>query len=151
HRPVTVHRAAGSAPAFAGADPHLTHWGGGWAAEWTETTERLTPGTKTVASAGGVRPSLYRPPIVLLAPAGRAGETEGSVGACTVVWGGDVRFDAEVFLHGHVRLIAGHQDRGAERILDPGATFTSAAVLWTWSDDGIGPTSRALHGFVRDR
>ncbi len=149
--PITVHRAAGSAPAFAGAAPHLTHWGGGWAGEWTETTERLSAGTKTVASAGGVRPSLYRPAIVLLAPAGPAEETVGSVGACTVAWGGDVRFDAEVFLHGHLRLIAGHQDRGAEWVLDPDETFTSPSVLWTWSNHGIGATSRALHGFVRDQ
>ncbi|MEO6627600.1 MAG: alpha-galactosidase, partial [Aquihabitans sp.] len=149
--PITVHRAAGSAPSFAGAAPHLTHWGGGWAGEWTETTERLWPGTKTVASAGGVRPSLYRPPLVLLAPGGRVDENEGSVGACTVVWGGDVRFDAEVFLHGHLRLIAGHQDQGAERVLESGETFTSPSVLWTWSNDGIGPTSRALHGFVRQQ
>src|SRR5690606_39251832 len=58
---------------------------------------------------------------------------------------------AEVFLHGHLRLVAGHQDRGAERALAPGETFTSPAVLWTWSNDGIGATSRALHGWVRER
>ena len=147
--PVTVHRLSGSAPSFAGSCPMLTHWGGGWAGEWTETTEPLTPGTKTVASAGGVRSSLYRPPLVLFAPDGPAGEESGSVGACTVVWGGDVRFDAEVFLHGHVRILAGHQDRGSERVLAPGEPFESPHVLWTWSELGVGPTSRSLHDFVR--
>ena len=147
--PVTVHRLLASAPAFAGSGPHLTHWGGGWAGEWSETTEALTSGTKTVASAGGVRSSLYRPPVVLFAPDGPAAEEDGTVGACTVVWGGDVRFDAEVFLHGHVRILAGHQDRGAERVLDPGEPFESPHVLWTWSEAGTGPTSRALHDFVR--
>ncbi len=147
--PVVVHRAAATAPSFSGPSPHLTHWGGGWAGEWTETTEALHPGTKTVASAGSVRPSLYRPPVVLVAPEARATETEGLVGACTVVWGGDVRVDAEVFLHGQVRLIAGHQGRGAERLLDPGARFVSPSALWVWSDAGIGPTSRALHRYAR--
>ena len=148
---ITVHRAAATAPAVAGADPHLTHWGGGWAGEWTETTERLAAGTKTVASAGGVRPSLYRAPVVLVAPDGPATEQAGTVGACTLAWGGDVRFDAETFLHGQVRLIAGHQDRGAERVLEPGERFVSPGALWTWSAEGKGPTSRALHRFVRDQ
>lgn len=148
---LTVHRLMASSPAFAGSDPHLTHWGGGWAGEWTETTERLTPGVKTVGSAGGVRSSLYRPPIVVFAPDGPPAEESGRVGACTVVWGGDVRFDAEVFLHGHIRLLAGHHDRGSERQLDSGETFESPHVLWTWSEAGVGPTSRALHDFVRSR
>lgn len=148
---VVLHQASASAPAFAGADAHLTHWGGGWAGEWTETTERLTPGTKTVASAGGVRPSLVRTPVVLLAPDGPATETSGSVGLCTVLWGGDVRFDAEMALHHHVRLVAGHQHRGAERILGPGERFESPHVAWIWSEEGVGPTSRAMHRFVRKR
>jgi alpha-galactosidase len=146
----TLHQVAGAAPSFSGADPHLTHWGGGWAHEWTEVTERLSPGTKTVWSAGGVRPSLYLPPVVLLAPDGRATEDAGRVVLATVAWGGDVRFDAEVALHGQLRLLAGAQHRGAERVLEPGATFTSPAVVWAWSDHGVGSTSRALHRFVRD-
>lgn len=148
-RPVVVHRVAAGAPALPGPDPHLTHWGGGWAAEWTPTTERLAPGTKTVASAGGVRPSLVRSPVVLYGPDGGATENEGSVLAATVVWGGDVRFDAEVALHDQVRLLAGHQYEGAERHLEPGERFATPHVLWTWSTAGVGPTSRALHGFVR--
>ncbi len=151
HGDISVHRVAATAPALSGAAPHLTHWGGGWAGEWTETTERLTPGTKSVASAGAVRPSLHRPPIVLFAPAGPATEDAGSVGACSVAWGGDTRFDAEVALHGQVRLLAGHQGRGAERVLGPGDQFTSPSAYWAWSGAGIGPTSRALHRFAREQ
>ncbi len=148
---ITLHRAAATAPAFAGTAPHLTHWGGGWAGEWTETTELLTAGTKTVASAGGTRPSLYRPPVVVVATDGPATETSGEVGVCSVEWGGDIRFDAETFLHGHVRLIAGHQGRGAERVLAPGERFVSPVARWVCSDAGIGPASRALHRFAREQ
>ena len=149
-RAVTVHDVAATAPALAGEVPHLTHWGGGWAAEWTETAEALRPGVKTVASAGGVRPSLHAPPVVLYTPDGPAAETSGSVATCTVQWGGDVRFDAELTPHGQVRLIAGHQARGAERVLDPGEAFTTPRAAWVWSADGVGPASRALHRFTRD-
>jgi alpha-galactosidase len=56
-----------------------------------------------------------------------------------------------VFRHGHLRLVAGHQHRGAERILGPGGRFTSPVARWAWSDGGIGPTSRALHRFAREQ
>lgn len=149
--PATLHQAASASPALPGDDPWFTHWGGGWAHEWTETTEPLAPGTKTVASAGGVRPSLHRPPVALFAGSGRATETEGSVLAATVIWGGDTRFDAEMAMHRHCRLIAGIQHRGAERILDPGERFTTPPVALVWSDEGVGPTSRALHRWSRDQ
>ena len=127
--PCTLHQAASAAPALPGDDPWFTHWGGGWANEWTETTEPVGPGTKTVASAGGVRSSLHRPPISLFAPKGRATETEGSVLLTTIVWGGDTRFDVEMAMHRHCRLIAGIQHRGAERTLDPGDTFTTPPAI----------------------
>ncbi|WP_426572516.1 alpha-galactosidase [Aquihabitans sp. McL0605] len=147
--PITLHQAASASPALPGTDPHLTHWGGGWAHEWTETTERITPGTKTVASAGGVRSSLHREPIVLFAGEGRATETEGSVLAATVAWGGDTRFDAEMGMHRACRLIAGAQHRGAERTLDPGERHVTPPAVLAWSDQGIGPITRALHPWVR--
>ena len=149
-RPCRLHQVASASPALAGTDPHLTHWSGGWANEWTETTERLAHGVKVLASAGGVRPSLHLPPIVLCAPEGRATETTGSVLAATVRWGGDVRFDAELAAHRQHRLIAGIQHRGAGRTLGPGETFASPPAVLAWSDEGIGPTSRALHRWTRE-
>jgi alpha-galactosidase len=147
--PCRLHQAASGAPALAGSAPHLTHWGGGWAGEWAPTTEPLVQGTKTVASFGGVRSSLYRPPIVLWSPDGTATEDAGTVLAGTVRWGGDVRFDAEVAPHGQQRLVAGAQHLGAERILDPGEVLVTPSVVWTWSTTGIGETSRRLHRFAR--
>jgi len=148
--PAVVHQAASASPALPGDDPWFTHWGGGWAGEWAETTEPVAPGVKTVASAGGVRPSLHRPPVALFASSGRATETEGSVLAATVVWGGDTHFDAEMAMHRHCRLIAGIEHRGAERVLEPGERFTTPHVALVWSDEGVGPTSRALHRWSRD-
>lgn len=149
--PCTVHRADAGAPALGGPAPHLTHWGGGWAAEWTQVVERLTRGVKTVASAGGVRPSLHMPPIVLWSPDGPPAEDDGVVLAGTLLWGGDARFDAEVSHQGHHRLTVGSEHVGAERILDPGATFETPHVLWTWSTEGIGETSRRLHRLGREQ
>jgi alpha-galactosidase len=148
--PSTLHQASSAAPALPGDDPWFTHWGGGWANEWAETTEAVTPGTKTVASAGGVRSSLHLAPVVLFAGSGRATETEGTVLAASVLWGGDVRFDAEMGMHRHCRLIAGIQHRGAERVLEPGERFVAPPAALVWSDRGIGPTSRVLHRWARE-
>lgn len=147
--PLVVHEASAVTLAFGGTDPHVTHWGGGWAAEWQETTEPIRPGVKTVRSWGGSRPSLTLPPVVLVAPDGRATETEGTVIACTLVWGGDTRFDLEHALHRQLRLLAGHQHRAAERHLAPGESFETPHALLTWSGAGIGPTSRAFHDLAR--
>ena len=49
-----------------------------------------------------------------------------------------------------IRVIAGHQHRAADRVLDPGESFETPHALWTWSTNGIGATSRALHRFARD-
>ncbi len=147
--PCRLHQAASGAPALAGPAPHLTHWGGGWAGEWAQTTEPLVSGTKVVASFGGVRPSLYRPPVVLWSPDGVATEDEGAVLAGTVRWGGDVRFDAEVAPHGQQRLVAGAQHVGAERVLEPGEVHVTPNVVWTWSTAGIGEASRRLHRYAR--
>lgn len=147
---VVVHEAAATAPALSGPAPHLTHWGGGWAGEWRQVTEPLTFGTKVVTSAGGVRPSLYLPPVVLVSPDGPPAERSGVVGTCTVAWGGDVRIAAEVAQGGPVRIIAGHQGRGAERVLGPGEQFETPHAHWVWSAAGTGPASRALHRFARE-
>jgi alpha-galactosidase len=147
----TLHQAASASPALSGPAPHLTHWGGGWANEWQQTTELLSMGTKSVASAGGVRPSLHRPPVVLLSPDGPPAESAGPVVAVTVAWGGDVRFDAEVGPHHALRLIAGTEHRGAERTLEPGDTFVTPSALLCWSELGVGPTSRSLHRYARSQ
>ncbi|MFN8018882.1 MAG: alpha-galactosidase [Acidimicrobiales bacterium] len=147
--PVRLVRAASAAPARAAADAWLTHWGGGWAHEWTEVAEPLAPGVKTVAGHGGVRSSLYLPPVACGRPAA-ALPRRREVLLATVRWGGDVRFDAEVAMHGQARLLAGHQHRGAARVLAPGGSFTTPATVLAWSDAGVGPITRRLHRWVRE-
>lgn len=149
--PVRLERFASASPAMGGAEPHLTHWGGGWANEWTETTEAVAPGSKVVASAGGVRSSLHLAPVVQWSPDGPATETSGDVLVATVAWGGDVRFEAEMAtMHRMCRLLAGVQHEGAERVLGPGERFEAPSTVLAWSDAGVGPASRALHRWVRE-
>ncbi len=76
---ITLHEVAAASPLLAVTAPHLMHFGGGdWAAEWTTTTEALTPGTKVVDSRGGVQPHLRCLPLL---PARPRRATRG-VGRC---------------------------------------------------------------------
>jgi alpha-galactosidase len=136
---VTLYEVAAASPLLAAASPHLTHFAGSdWSAEWTTTTELLTPGTKVVDSRGGVQPHLRCSPFFLLAPDGSPEEACGAVVAGALAWGGNVRF-----------AWCGHNPAAAEYKLDPGATFVTPEQIWAWSVDGVGPLSRRLHRWVR--
>ncbi len=149
--PVTVHTYMSSSPAVAGPDPHLTHLGGGWAAEWSAVTESITLGTKVIESLGSVRPHLQAMPYALVEPAGAATEDAGVSLACAIEWVGNTVLACERAPNGTVRVLAGANPEGAERTLDPGEVLVTPPVLWAWSDAGRGPLSRRLHRHVRTR
>jgi alpha-galactosidase len=147
---VTLHEVAAASPLLATPSPHLTHFGGSdWAAEWSTTTELLTPGTKLVESRGGVRSHLHCSPFFLLSPDGSPEETNGTVVAGALAWGGNVRFAFERTTAPTVRALCGHNPAAAEYTLDAGATFVSPEQIWAWSTEGVGPLSRRLHRWVR--
>ncbi len=150
--PVTLHEVAAASPLLAAASPHLTHYGGGdWSAEWTTTTESLTPGTKVVDSRGGVQPHLRSCPFLLLTPDGSPDESSGTTLAGALAWGGNTRLAFERSTAPTVRVWCGHNPASAEYVLDPGATFTTPEQIWLWSTEGVGPLSRRLHRWVRER
>ena len=106
---VTLHEVAAASPLLATPSPYLTHFGGGdWAAEWTTTTEALTPGTKVVESRGGVQPHLRSCPFFLLAPDGSPEESAGTVLAGALAWGGNIRFAFERTTTPALRVWCGH-------------------------------------------
>jgi alpha-galactosidase len=147
---VTLHEVAAASPLLAATAPHLTHFGGGdGAAEWTTTTEALTPGTKVVESRGGVQPHLRSCPFFVLAPDGSPEESSGTALAGALAWGGNTRFAFERTTAPTVRLWCGHNPAASEYVLDPGATFVTPEQIWMWSTEGVGPLSRRFHGWVR--
>ncbi|HVX17711.1 MAG TPA: alpha-galactosidase [Acidimicrobiales bacterium] len=150
-RPVTLHEVAAAAPLLRDSGAHLTHFGGDWAAEWTPTWEPVTLGTRLLESRGGVRPHLQRSPFFLLAPDGPATEITGTVVAGMLAWGGNVRFGFERSAHPVVRVWCGHNPFAAEYVLDPGEVFTTPEMCWAWSTEGVGPLSRRLHRWARER
>jgi alpha-galactosidase len=149
-RVITLHEVAAASPLLAAPAPYLTHFGGGdWAAEWTTTTEALTPGTKVVESRGGVQPHLRSCPFFLLAPNGSPEESGGTVLAGALAWGGNIRFAFERTTTPAIRVWCGHNPASSEYALDPDATFTTPAQIWMWSTEGTGSLTRRFHRWVR--
>jgi alpha-galactosidase len=147
---ITLHEVAAASPLLATPAPYLTHFGGGdWAAEWTTTTEALTPGTKVVESRGGVQPHLRSCPFFLLAPEGLPEESAGTVLAGALAWGGNIRFAFERATTPALRVWCGHNPASSEYVLDPDATFASPEQIWMWSTEGVGPLTRRFHRWVR--
>jgi alpha-galactosidase len=149
-RVITLHEVAAASPLLATSAPYLTHFGGGdWAAEWTTTTEALTPGTKVVESRGGVQPHLRSCPFFILAPDGRPEESGGTVLAGALAWGGNTRFAFDRTTAPTLRVWCGHNPASSEYVLDPDATFSTPEQIWMWSADGMGPLTRRFHHWVR--
>ena len=153
---IRLEKYASSAPLIAGTEPTLTHFGGGWAAEWTPTVDRITPGAKVLRSFGGVQPHLHLSPAFLIEPAGVAKETSGVVFGAISMWTGNTCFEFHADTNkpttetSTVRVVAGASSDGAEVTLAPHETFTTPPVIWGWSIDGRGDLSRRFHRWIAD-
>ncbi len=149
--PVTLHEAAAAAPAVHAPDPWLTRYAGDWATEWLPVSGQLPLGTSVAQSFGAVQPHLQAAPFFLLAPEGRAAETEGSVLAGALAWGGGIMlaFGRGACQPDLVRLWCGANPGMGGYRLDPGALFETPHMIWAWSAEGCGPLTHRLHRWVR--
>ncbi|MGB6057026.1 MAG: alpha-galactosidase [Microthrixaceae bacterium] len=136
----------------------LSQFGGsGWADEWRWSTHALPTGTTSLTSLGGIQPHLQRSPTLLLSPTGHSDENAGEVLGMSIAWGGNIRFDLDVRPTAapgaprELRIRAGANPYGAEYTLEPGASFTTPTVAWTWSMTGRGAVTRSFHEWTRAR
>ena len=141
-----------------GTDAQLTQFGGsGWADEWHWSTHRLDPGLLTLGSLGCIQPHLQRAPFVMLDMGPREADDTGSeVLGLSIQWMGNTRFDLDVrpapdpAAPRSLSLRAGANPYGADYVLDPGVTFTTPSVAWTWSSDSRRGVTRSFHRWTRD-
>lgn len=157
--PVVLHDYDSICPLLLVAETaELVQFGGsGWADEWCWTTQHVGPGTTSLTSLGGLQPHLQRSPVALLSPNGPAGERDGDVIGVSVAWGGNTRIDLDVRPSAQpdaprsLRLRAGANPYGAQYVLDPGESFVTPVVAWTWSESGRQELTRRFHDWTRAR
>jgi alpha-galactosidase len=146
---VTLYRFASSSPLVKGKEYWLTQFHGDWSREGEISEERLTPGIKILDSKLGVRASQYRIPSFILALNGPAKEETGDVLGGSLEWSGSYQLAFDVDWNDHLRVLSGINPYGSQYHLSRGRTFTTPAMLWTWSGHGKGQVSRNFHAWAR--
>ncbi|MGL4400249.1 MAG: alpha-galactosidase [Luteolibacter sp.] len=146
---IKLERMASSALNLRPSDVRLTQFQGDWALEMQPVSETLTAGTKVIDSKIGVRAHQFRNPSFLLGFDGSSNETSGRVLSGTLAWSGSFQF---AFDHtgSTLRTLCGVNPFASAYHLKPNETFTSPAMIWTWSEAGLGEMSRKLHTWARD-
>jgi alpha-galactosidase len=146
---VVLSRFASSAPVIKGDAAWLTQFQGDYMREMELVEERLTPGLKILDSKLGVRAHQMRNPSFVLAVDSPAAEESGEVVGGTLAWSGSFQLAFEIDHARRLRVLAGINPFGAAYRLPPGKTFTTPAMLWTWSAAGKGRVSRNFHRWAR--
>jgi len=144
-KPVTLFNFASSMIHFDAESYWLTQFHGDWAEEMKMTTSELTAGIKILDTKLGTRAHMYQTPVFLLSLNGKCSENEGEVIAGTLGWSGNFRFLFEIDEKGSLRIISGINPYASEYFLDPGKVFKTPSMIFSYSDAGVGPTSRNLH------
>jgi alpha-galactosidase len=147
--PVTLGRYASAAPVFKAGGYWLTQFHGNYMREAELTEEKLYPGIKLLDSKLGVRAHQMRNPSFLISLDGSAREETGEVIGGTLAWSGSFSFAFDLDHNNRLRALCGINPLGSAYRLDPGRTFVTPAMLWTWSDAGKGQVSRNFHRWAR--
>ena len=147
--PVLLYRFASSAPLFNAKEYWLTQLHGDWAHEANLAEEKLGPGIKVLDSKIGVRASRFRTPSFILSLDGSAKEDSGEVLGGSLAWSGSFELAFDLDWKNRLRAVCGINPFGSQYHLKPDQTFTTPAMLWTWSDHGKGQVSRNFHRWAR--
>ncbi|WP_300502075.1 alpha-galactosidase [uncultured Duncaniella sp.] len=142
---VVLYKYASASPIIKAKEYWLTQFCGRYKHEATMKEEMLSEGIKVLDSKLGVRANQFRIPSFLLSCDGCARENEGKTFAASLKWAGSFQLAFEVDWNNNLRVLTGINPVGAHYNLERGETFTTPAILWTYSDKGKGETSRNFH------
>ncbi|TDW96868.1 alpha-galactosidase [Dinghuibacter silviterrae] len=128
---------------------YLTSYYGDWASEANMTETQLQPGIRIIDSKLGVRSDQRSNPSFLLALNGKLREDEGQVLGATLAWPGSWQLKFEVGTEGNLNVLCGANPYASDYTLDPGKTFSTPALLHTYSAEGAGEVTRRFHRWAR--
>jgi len=147
--PVTLLRYASAAPHFKAGGYWLTQFHGDYTTEATMVEEKLGPGLKILDSNIGVRATQFGFPSFILSLNGPADEERGEVIGGSLEWSGSYELAFDLDWKNRLRALCGINPLGEQYRLQPGETFVTPAMLWTWSGQGKGQVSRNFHRWAR--
>jgi alpha-galactosidase len=128
----------------------LRQYHGGWAEEMKPEEHELTAGIKTLDSKLGTRANLFQPSSFVLSFNKPSSEDEGEVLIGTLAWTGNFKIDFEKDGFNNLRLIAGINPYASQYHLAGNTSFETPALIYSYSDRGLGTASRNLHSWARN-
>lgn len=146
---ITLQKYASANLYLTGSSYHLRHYHGIWAQEMKPEVEELTAGIKTLDSKLGTRANLFQPPSFILGIGAAPSEDEGQVLLANLEWTGNFKIDFEKDTYDNLRLIAGINPHASAYQLNKGENFKTPALVYAYSNQGIGSASRNLHHWAR--
>ncbi len=128
---------------------YLTHFNGTWAGEMNHVEEKLEPGIKTIESKKGVRTTQTENPSFILSLNTPAEENTGICYGGALAWSGNYRLSFEVDEWKRLNILSGANPFLSEYQLNPGESFTTPRMIYTFSNSGQGQISRNFHNWSR--
>lgn len=129
---------------------YLTQFYGEWAMEMNMEETKLSRGVKNLESKLGVRSNQHDHPCFLLSLNGRAQENAGNVVGGTLAWPGSFRLSFDVDHRQKLHVVSGINPYASQYELQPGETFKTPALLYTFSSQGAGCVTRNFHRWAKE-
>lgn len=134
-------------PVPTGRGVTINYLAGAWSREFMPNSVTLPAGEFSIGSRQGVTSHSYAPAVVLSAAG--AERSPGAYGIA-LAWSGSWRMLADVpAVTDHARVAGGVDDESSVITLDPGESFTTPAMLGTFSAAGPVGVARNWHHYQR--
>ncbi len=147
-KPITVERLMSLQLDMAGNNYELISFHGEWAKEMQMRKAAVTGASVVNASVTGFS-SNQANPFVMLAAQG-AGEEQGEVIGCNLIYSGNHWESAQLGTYDKTRLLCGINPHFFSWKLEGGETLESPQAVMTYSGEGFSKISRHMHDFVRE-
>ena len=130
------------------SDNYVTHFHGAWGAESFVEEGKLQNGQLVIANKQGVRNAALDNPSLMLSVGGPATENSGTVFGGVLAWSGNYKIKVHA-QNNSLEIFAGINEETSRYMLDGGKTFTTPEFAMTYSTEGKGGVSRAIHRWAR--
>lgn len=147
-KPVTLYKYVSGVIPVPRAENWMTHFNGGWGSEEQINEEYIGNNMKVIRNTDGVRNAHTSNPSLMITLNGKPQENTGSVIGATLAWSGNFKLKTSAGPN-YLTLFAGIDEENAHYILDGGKSLVTPELILTYSNDGKGGVSRAIHKWAR--
>lgn len=127
----------------------LSHLYGAWANEGRLSQEPLEPGMKVIKNKDGVRNSHTAHAEVMFSLDGKPLENTGRVIGAALCYNGNYKLRIDTNPGDYHHFYAGINEDNSTYILKAGEIFKTPELALTYSDEGLGGSSRNFHRWAR--